>query len=93
MTLHASSSNRGNKRRHSFIARYAVDGAVYTPRGPGEYPQFPDCGLSAGMTLDGPQFPLVELKPRVEKSFTEMTCRNYRPTARGSHPRVQSRTP
>ena len=61
MTLHASTSNGGEKRRHSFIARYAVDGAVYTPRGPGEYPTFPDCGLSAGMLLRGPQFPLVDL--------------------------------
>lgn len=61
MTLHASSRNGGNTRRHAFIARYAVDGAIYTPRGPGEYPQFPGCGLSQGMTLQGDQFPLVDL--------------------------------
>ena len=61
MTLHASSRNGGNTRRHSFIARYAVDGALYTRRGPGEYPQFPGCGLSEGMTLQGAQFPLVDL--------------------------------
>ena len=61
MTLHASNSNGGEQRRHSFIARYAVDGAIFTPRGPGEYPQFPDCGLTTGVPLDGAQFPLVDL--------------------------------
>lgn len=61
MTLHASASNGASQRRHSFIARYAVDGAVYIPRGPGEYPSFPDCGLSTGMALSDPQFPLVNL--------------------------------
>jgi len=61
MTLHGSASNGAARRRCWFIARYAVDGAVYIPRGPGEYPSFPDCALSAGMRLDAPQFPLVEL--------------------------------
>ena len=62
MTLHASSANGGTARRHTFIARYAVDGAVYTPRGAGEYPQFPDCGLEAGQPLGGVQFPLADVR-------------------------------
>ena len=67
MTLHASSANGGEHRRHSFIARYAVDGAVYAPRGPNGYPRFPDCGLAAGESLGGEQFPLVDLEGVVKR--------------------------
>ena len=59
MTLHGAPANGTTKRRHAFVARYAADGAIYTPRGPDEYPQFPDCGLVAGDRLSGHQFPLA----------------------------------
>jgi ectoine hydroxylase-related dioxygenase (phytanoyl-CoA dioxygenase family) len=59
-TVHGAPANRSSsERRRAFSSRWVGDDATFADRHGNVSPPFPDCKLSHGERLSGPEFPIV----------------------------------
>ena len=60
LTLHGAPANRSaDSRRRAFSSRWVGDDATFAVRQGKTSPPFPECQLSHGEPLQGPEFPLI----------------------------------